>query len=118
MSYWQSQSKRSWLSGAAIMGIGARLLLGSLGVLNGRAINTDPNLSQMMHQQWQTEDGLPHNAVHCLAQDHHGFIWFGTENGLVRFDGVHFDVFTEQPYPRVPHNFVSSILVARDGTVW
>src|SRR5688572_17754299 len=82
------------------------------------ALDTDPTLAQLIHRQWETEHGLPQNAVHCLEQDHLGYIWFGSENGLVRFDGVRFEVFTEQTNPAVPHNYVSSLLVARDGTLW
>src|SRR5687768_10566300 len=83
-----------------------------------RAIETERTLSQLIQNQWQTEHGLPQNAIHCMAQDRVGFIWIGTESGLVRFDGAKFEVFTEQSDPAVPHNFVSSLLVARDGTVW
>jgi PAS domain S-box-containing protein len=117
MAKWHFQKReQSFLSVAILRGC-AWLLLAWVGI-TAQAIQTDPNLSQLIHQQWQTEDGLPQNAVNCLAQDHEGFIWFGTENGLVRFDGVLFEVFTEESEPRVPHNFVSSLLVTRDGAVW
>ena len=117
MAEWQVQKRKVRVASAALFYAAVWLLLAFSGI-TPRAIQTDPNLSQLIHQQWQTEDGLPQNAVHCLAQDHDGFIWFGTENGLVRFDGVTFEVFTEESTPRVPHNYVSSLLVARDGTVW
>jgi PAS domain S-box-containing protein len=90
----------------------------ALGPVQVRAIETERTLSQLIQNQWQTEHGLPQNAIHCMAQDHVGFIWIGTESGLVRFDGVKFEAFTEQSDPPVPHNFASSLLVARDGTVW
>jgi len=38
-------------------------------------------------------DGLPSALVYCATQDHNGFLWFGTDKGLVRFDGVRFKVF-------------------------
>ncbi len=41
-------------------------------------------------------DGLPSSTVYALAQDRQGFMWFGTEGGLARFDGAHFRVFTTQ----------------------
>ncbi|MEO6184101.1 MAG: two-component regulator propeller domain-containing protein [Verrucomicrobiota bacterium] len=41
-------------------------------------------------QIWQTEDGLPHNNIHGVAQAADGFLWVGTRRGLVRFDGTHF----------------------------
>lgn len=34
-----------------------------------------------------TEEGLPSNSVLSILKDHHGFVWFGTEKGLARFDG-------------------------------
>jgi ligand-binding sensor domain-containing protein len=37
-------------------------------------------------------DGLPSAMVYCAFQDSKGFIWFGTANGLVRFDGTRFKV--------------------------
>ena len=81
-------------------------------------LETDRRLEQYMHGQFETEHGLPQNAVHCITQDHAGYLWLGTENGLVRFDGVDFEVFTEQSEPRVPNNYVSSLLTGRDGSVW
>ncbi len=44
-------------------------------------------------QTWSIEEGLPQNSVHAIAQTSEGFIWAGTEAGLVRFDGAKFDVF-------------------------
>ena len=38
-------------------------------------------------------DGLSNNEVHCILQDHQGFIWIGTNDGLNRFDGNEFIVF-------------------------
>ena len=32
-------------------------------------------------------DGLPENSVRSILQDRHGFLWFGTQNGVARFDG-------------------------------
>ncbi|MEO7676264.1 MAG: two-component regulator propeller domain-containing protein [Verrucomicrobiota bacterium] len=42
------------------------------------------------YQSWQTEEGLPNNDVHGVAQTADGFLWVGTRNGLVRFDGRKF----------------------------
>src|SRR5665213_863749 len=39
---------------------------------------------------WRTEDGLPNNSVHAMAQSPEGYLWIGTRHGLARFDGVHF----------------------------
>ncbi|MCC8173691.1 MAG: hypothetical protein LIO65_04700 [Odoribacter sp.] len=44
------------------------------------------------------EDGLPNNRVHCILQDSEGWMWFGTSNGLSRFDGVNFKVYKHDRY--------------------
>lgn len=42
------------------------------------------------------ENGLPSNRTRCVLQDFQGYIWIGTDNGLVRFDGRNFTVFTHE----------------------
>src|SRR5690606_32949072 len=44
-------------------------------------------------KHYQVEDGLSNNAVFSSLQDHRGFLWFGTLDGLNRFDGYQFRVF-------------------------
>ena len=48
---------------------------------------------------WLVEDGLPHNVVNRMVQDHRGFFWLATAGGLARFDGREFREF---PLPMVP----------------
>ena len=43
--------------------------------------------------QYTTEDGLPSPEVYCVFQDSKGYMWFGTDNGVCRFDGYAFEVF-------------------------
>ena len=43
---------------------------------------------------WTVDDGLPQNAVHSILQTRDGYLWFTTLDGLVRFDGVSFTVFS------------------------
>jgi len=45
---------------------------------------------QYSQKAWTSEDGLPQNSVHALAQTSDGYLWIGTDQGLVRFDGVRF----------------------------
>ncbi len=44
---------------------------------------------------WTTDHGLPQNTVTTILQSRDGYLWFGTLNGLVRFDGLRFTVFDE-----------------------
>ena len=42
-------------------------------------------------------DGLPENSVWCMLQDHLGYMWLGTQNGLVRYDGYEMKVYQPDP---------------------
>ena len=66
---------------------------------------------------WTTEEGLPHNLVHAIAQDRQGFIWVGSWEGVVRFNGRHFTVFDRQNTPGAELSGVFSILPEADGGV-
>ena len=39
---------------------------------------------------YSVNDGLSHNVINCIFQDSEGYIWFGTQNGLNKFDGYNF----------------------------
>ncbi|MEO1259136.1 MAG: two-component regulator propeller domain-containing protein [Bacteroidota bacterium] len=60
---------------------------------------------------YSVEDGLPSTMVYCAVQDQKGFIWFGTNNGLARFDGSRFKTFSKDdglPDPEVLNLFEDS----------
>lgn len=69
-------------------------------------------------QSWVMENGLPQNTVQALVQGKDGFIWLGTEAGLVRFDGLGFQVFDRTSSPALPGNDVQCLLAADDGSLW
>jgi signal transduction histidine kinase/streptogramin lyase len=64
------------------------------------------------------ENGLPQNTVQALAQTRDGFIWIGTEVGLVRFDGNGFTLFDSHSSPALPGNDVHCLLASSDGSLW
>src|SRR5687767_9794141 len=45
----------------------------------------------------QTDDGLSQSNVLCIFQDSRGFMWFGTEDGLNKYDGYNFTVYKNDP---------------------
>ncbi len=67
---------------------------------------------------WQTEDGLPEHSVTAIVQARDGYLWFGTYNGLVRFDGVRFKIFDTSNTPELPSSRVTSLLEDADGNLW
>jgi ligand-binding sensor domain-containing protein len=66
--------------------------------------------------QYDIKNGLAGSIVYCVAQDKEGFLWFGTETGLSRFDGSRFVNFTS--FEGLPDNEIIDLLVDSKGRVW
>ncbi|MCU1267838.1 MAG: putative two-component system sensor kinase [Acidobacteria bacterium] len=92
------------------------LLLGGSGT--SFALDSERALSQFKHEVWLTEDGLPQNTVHSIAQTPDGYVWIGTEEGLARFDGIRFTVFDKQNTPQLKSNYIRTLLADRTGALW
>ncbi|MBI2840597.1 MAG: histidine kinase [Acidobacteria bacterium] len=73
---------------------------------------------QYVHELWRTEDGLPVNSVQAIRQARDGYLWIGTQEGLVRFDGARFTVFDSANTAAITNNYFTSLLVDREGGVW
>jgi signal transduction histidine kinase/ligand-binding sensor domain-containing protein/ActR/RegA family two-component response regulator len=80
----------------------------------------DPNkrISQYTRTVWAASDGLPQNTVQVVLQTRDGYIWLATEEGLVRFDGVKFEVFDQKTTPALPGKDVRALFEAPDGSLW
>ncbi len=67
-----------------------------------------------------TSDGLSQNRIFDIVQDHDGFIWIGTEDGLNRYDGYNFEIFKRIPgdTSSLADNFAIALHVSKDGTLW
>ena len=72
------------------------------------AQETSPDLfdTEYAVSHYNAENGLPQNSVKNIAKDSNGFIWFTTESGLVRFDGLNFYVFDKSNTPLRTTRFV------------
>ena len=82
------------------------------------ALDSRRELSQFNHEVWLTENGLPQNTVHAIAQTRDGYIWIGTEEGLARFDGVKFTIFDKQNTPEIKSNYIRTLFTDRQGALW
>ena len=71
-------------------------------------------------KHFSTVNGLSQNHVLSILQDRQGFMWFGTLEGLNRFDGYEFTVFLHdsKDSTSLVQNFTASILEDRDGVIW
>ncbi len=97
----------------------ARALLAGL-LLAAPALALPPTrpLGEFSLDAWTTRDGLPHNLIHAIAQTPDGYLWFGTWEGLVRFNGREFKVYDRARVPELRDNGVRAIEVGRDGVLW
>src|SRR5581483_1087263 len=80
----------------------------------------DPSLAitQYVHDTWDSSSGLPQNSALSITQSPDGYLWFGTQSGLVRFDGVRFTVFDKRAIPGLRSSEVMAVLSAADGSIW
>lgn len=67
-----------------------------------------------------SSDGLSQNSVSAIVQDHDGFIWIGTEDGINKYDGYNFEIFKRNPGDSLSlnDNQGNAMIVTRDGTLW
>ncbi len=65
-------------------------------------------------------DGLSQNTVNCILQDSKGFMWFGTNDGLNRYDGYNYKVykFDAEDVNSLSNNYIHSIIMDRSGIIW
>lgn len=71
-------------------------------------------------KHYQVENGLSNNSVECTLQDSDGFLWFGTLNGLNRFDGYTFKTFHNNPEDSttIGSNFIRCLYNDNHKTIW
>lgn len=77
-----------------------------------------PEVSDCLVRSWEVDDGLPHNRVLGIAQTADGYLWFGTSDGLARFDGARFTLSAETVSETEARDHVPAVFVARDGALW
>lgn len=63
-------------------------------------------------------DGLSENNVRCIIQDRNGFMWFGTKDGLNRYDGVNFKKFQSRQEGDFDFSYITHLCEDRDGLIW
>lgn len=78
----------------------------------------DLNLSQYVSQKWDIRDGLSQNSISQIAQTDNGFLWLGSQEGVVRFDGFDFRVFDKANTPIFTANEISVLVSDQQGGLW
>jgi signal transduction histidine kinase/ligand-binding sensor domain-containing protein/DNA-binding response OmpR family regulator len=71
-------------------------------------------------RHYRNDNGLSNNTVMASLQDRRGFMWFGTKEGLIRFDGFQFKTFLHNPSVSnsLLNNFITAIYEDDDGWIW
>ncbi|MDT8408282.1 MAG: diguanylate cyclase [Wenzhouxiangellaceae bacterium] len=82
------------------------------------ALNPDWQASQYLHDHFDRDDGLPAEIVWSVMQSRQGYLWLGTQNGLVRFDGVRFSTFNSQTDSQFATNDVRVVAESPNGVIW
>jgi len=80
------------------------------------ALDPDLAITQLSHATWQEE--LPQSTVHTLLQTRDGYLWLGTYEGLVRFDGARFSVFDQLRTRSLPGSTVHHLAEDAEGRLW
>lgn len=75
---------------------------------------------EIRFKQITSEEGLSQNTIHCIYQDQKGFMWFGTQEGLNRYDGYNFLIYQHQPADTnsIPANDVWALTGDADNNLW
>jgi signal transduction histidine kinase/ligand-binding sensor domain-containing protein/CheY-like chemotaxis protein len=86
--------------------------------ITASALNPTKHLTEYAHNSWGPADGLPQNSVQSIQQTNDGYLWFGTQEGLARFDGARFVVFNKANTSAIKADNISAVTKARDGSLW
>jgi len=82
------------------------------------ALDPGHRISQYGHTAWRIQDGYFGGLLSAVTQTTDGYLWIGTESGLLRFDGVRFVPWSPPMGQQLPSSRIRSLLGARDGSLW
>ena len=83
------------------------------------SFNTNSNPRQIRFSYITTYNGLPQNTVDCILKDSRGFMWFGTWNGVCRYDGYSFKTYQRnKDLVSLPGNFIQTLCEDNFGNIW
>jgi signal transduction histidine kinase/ligand-binding sensor domain-containing protein len=97
---------------------------GFLGLTVGLALQTQaaspfasPKLEHSL-RTWRLEDGLPWEGISCLLQTQDDYLWIGTDEGAIRFDGIRFELFDARNTPAFQIHRISQFSEDGSGRLW
>ena len=82
------------------------------------ALDPSLDISQYAHASWKNREGFAKGYITAIAQTPDGYLWLGTEFGLLRFDGIRAVPWQPPSGEQLASSFIRRLLVSRDGTLW
>ena len=75
---------------------------------------------QVRFKHYSVKEGISQSEIKCIFQDSEGFIWFGTQNGLNKFDGYRFEKYFNDPADTntISSNWIFAITEDTSGCLW
>jgi ligand-binding sensor domain-containing protein/signal transduction histidine kinase len=83
-----------------------------------QARETGKAMSQYVREHWGSERGFPSGSVYAITQTADGYLWIGTEKGLVRFDGLNFHLFQQSTTTTGAMGPVMGLTADAEGNLW
>ncbi|WP_338763908.1 two-component regulator propeller domain-containing protein [Bernardetia sp. ABR2-2B] len=87
-------------------------------------LSASKKITQYSQSTWQKRNGLPQNSITSITQSDDGYLWIGTHNGLVKFDGREFKILSAPTDSKnninegIPDNFVSVVKSTQQDGLW
>jgi len=82
------------------------------------ALDSSFDTSQYAHRAWTIREGFFRGNIYSIAQGRDGYLWLGTEFGLLRFDGNRLTPWQPPAGQSLPGSGITKLLVTNDGTLW
>lgn len=82
------------------------------------ALDPGKTLTQEVHRIWGQEEGLVQPTVYSIAQTRNGFLWLGTQDSLIRFDGLHFREYVHAAEAGIQRSLIRNLLEDEAGNLW
>jgi signal transduction histidine kinase/ligand-binding sensor domain-containing protein/DNA-binding response OmpR family regulator len=82
------------------------------------ALDPGKKISQYSVHIWNMQGGLPGNSVYAVHQTRDGYLWIGTQDGLVRFDGIDFQLYNMKKIPQLKCNDIRALYQDQHGMLW
>ena len=94
------------------------LILAGCAPIAAHALGESNEITQYVQTALTDKSGLPQNSVNTIDHTRDGYFWFGTQEGLARFDGLRTEVFDTIHYKGLKDNYIQDLAAARDGSLW